>query len=86
MITDTPGIDDEGELGIKRVGKSRQVLNKTGIAILVVDTITGTDQWEEEMVRLFKKKEIPYLVVYNKADLCDLNKTSLLHQDASTAA
>jgi len=77
VIIDTPGIDDEGELGIKRVGKSRQVLNKTDIAILVVDGVTGTGSWEEEMIRLFEKKEIPYLVVYNKADLCDLNESYL---------
>lgn len=77
VIIDTPGIDDEGELGIKRVGKSRQVLNKTDIAILVVDGVTGTGSWEEEMIRLFEKKEIPYLVVYNKADLCKLNESDL---------
>lgn len=69
VIIDTPGIDDEGELGIKRVGKSRQVLNKTDLAILVVDATTGTGSWETEMIRLFERKEIPYLVVYNKADL-----------------
>ena len=62
VITDTSGIDDEGELGIKRVGKSRQVLNKTDIAILVVDTMTGTDQWEEEMVRLFEKRRFHILL------------------------
>lgn len=77
VIIDTPGIDDEGELGIKRVGKSRQVLNKTDIAILVVDGVAGTGSWEEEMIRLFEKKEIPYLVVYNKADLCSLNESDL---------
>jgi len=71
VIIDTPGIDDEGELGIKRVGKSRQVLNKTDIAILVVDGVTETGSWEKEMIQLFEKKEIPYLVVYNKADLCE---------------
>ena len=86
VIIDTPGIDDEGELGIKRVGKSRQVLNKTDIAILVVDGVTGTGSWEEEMIRLFEKKEIPYLVVYNKADLCDLNEVSLPQQNASATA
>ena len=69
VIIDTPGIDDEGELGIKRVRKSRQVLNKTDLAILVVDATTGTGSWETEMIRLFERKEIPYLVVYNKADL-----------------
>ena len=86
VIIDTPGIDDEGELGIKRVGKSRQVLNKTDIAILVVDGVAGTGSWEEEMIRLFEKKEIPYLVVYNKADLCDLNEVSLPQQNAAATA
>ena len=83
VIIDTPGIDDEGELGIKRVGKSRQILNKTDIAILVVNGVTGTGSWEEEMIRLFEEKEIPYLVVYNKADLCDLNEISLPQQNAA---
>ena len=83
VIIDTPGIDDEGELGIKRVGKSRQVLNKTDIAILVVDAVTGTGNWEEEMIRLFEKKEIPYLVVYNKADLCELDAGDLPDQQGS---
>ncbi len=71
VIIDTPGIDDEGELGQKRVGKSRQVLNKTDIALLVVDGRDGKGAWEEEMIALFEKKEIPYLVVYNKSDLTD---------------
>ncbi|MDD6073822.1 MAG: [FeFe] hydrogenase H-cluster maturation GTPase HydF [Clostridium sp.] len=71
VIIDTPGIDDEGELGQKRVGKSRQVLNKTDIAILVVDGLEGKGAWEEEMIGLFEKKEIPYLVVYNKSDLTE---------------
>ena len=52
VIIDTPGIDDEGELGIKRVGKSRQVLNKTDLAILVVDATTGTGSWETEMIHI----------------------------------
>ena len=69
VIIDTPGIDDEGELGLKRVGKTRQVLNKADLAVLVVDAVEGISSWEEEMLRLFEKKEIPYLVVYNKMDL-----------------
>ena len=69
VIIDTPGIDDEGELGVKRVGKTRQVLNKADLAVLVIDAVEGTSSWDEEMIRLFEKKEIPYLVVYNKTDL-----------------
>ncbi len=69
VIIDTPGFDDEGSLGDLRVKKTRQVLNKTDVAVLVVDAVDGIHPSDEELVSLFKEKEIPYLVVYNKADL-----------------
>ena len=69
MIIDTPGIDDEGELGALRVRKSYQVLNKTDIAILVVDSTTGKGEEELALLHRFHEKGIPYLVVYNKIDL-----------------
>lgn len=69
MIIDTPGIDDEGKLGALRVRKSYQVLNKTDIAILVVDSTTGKGEEELALIHRFHKKGIPYLVVYNKIDL-----------------
>ena len=69
MVIDTPGIDDEGELGALRVRKSYQVLNKTDIAILVVDSTVGKGEEELELIHRFHKKGIPYLVVYNKIDL-----------------
>lgn len=69
MTIDTPGIDDEGELGALRVRKSYQVLNKTDIAILVVDSTTGKGEKELALIHRFHKKGIPYLVVYNKIDL-----------------
>lgn len=71
MIMDTPGLDDEGELGLARVKKSKQMLNKTDIAILVVDAMTGFCDKDEEFLSLLKKKSIPYLIAYNK---CDLNE------------
>ncbi|MDD3253492.1 MAG: [FeFe] hydrogenase H-cluster maturation GTPase HydF [Lachnospiraceae bacterium] len=69
LIIDTPGFDDEGELGELRVKKTKQVLNKTDIALLCVDSTVGITGCEQELIRLFEEKEIPYLVVYNKADL-----------------
>lgn len=69
MIIDTPGFDDEGELGELRVRKTKQVLNKTDIAILVVDGTEGLKTCDEQLIAIFKEKEIPYLIVYNKADL-----------------
>ena len=69
MIIDTPGFDDEGHLGELRIRKTRQVLNKTDIAILVVDSTEGQRDCDRELIALFRAKEIPYLVVYNKSDL-----------------
>ena len=71
MIIDTPGFDDEGELGLLRIKKTRQVLNKTDIAILVVDATEGQKECDKQLINLFHDKEISYIVVYNKADLLD---------------
>lgn len=69
MIIDTPGFDDEGHLGELRVKKTRQVLNKTDIAVLVVDASEGQKECDRQLIELFKAKEIAYIVVNNKADL-----------------
>ena len=67
-IIDTPGFDDEGALGELRVKKTRQILAKTDIAVLVIDGTSPVSEWDNELVRLFRDKDIPYIVVYNKAD------------------
>lgn len=69
MVIDTPGIDDEGELGALRVKKSYQVLNKTDIAVLVVDGTIGKTDCEETLIQRFQEKNIPWILVYNKSDL-----------------
>ena len=69
MVIDTPGIDDEGELGALRVKKSYQVLNKTDIGVLVIDSTVGKGPREEALIRRFREKGIPFIVVYNKCDL-----------------
>lgn len=69
MVIDTPGIDDEGELGALRVKKSYQVLNKTDIGVLVIDSTVGKGPREEALIRRFREKGIPFVVVYNKCDL-----------------
>lgn len=78
MIIDTPGIDDEGALGELRVRKTKQVLNKTDVAVLVIDASLGETEAEAELIQLFKAKEIPYIVVFNKCDL--LSGTMQLQQ------
>ena len=69
VIVDTPGIDDEGELGEMRVKKTKQVLNYIDIAVLVVDSTLGLQDFDREMLSLFAQKKIPFVVAYNKSDL-----------------
>ena len=69
VIIDTPGIDDEGALGELRVKKTKQILNKTDIAVLVIDSQQGMTEVEQELVALFQKKGLKYLIAYNKIDL-----------------
>ncbi len=69
MIIDTPGFDDSGTLGEMRVRKTKQVLNKTDIAVVVVDASLGLSPVDRDVLALIKAKTIPYLIVYNKSDL-----------------
>ena len=73
MIIDTPGIDDEGELGVLRIRKTKQVLNKSDIALLIVDATIGKTDADQELIDIFRAKNIPYIVVYNKSDLLEGN-------------
>lgn len=69
MIIDTPGFDDEGELGERRMKKTRNILNRTDIALLVVDAVKGLGETDRQLIELFRQKEIPYLILWNKSDL-----------------
>ena len=71
MIIDTPGIDDEGPLGRERVRRTKQILNKTDVAVLVVDgSLSQPDlEAERQLIDLFIAKEIPWIVAVNKSDL-----------------
>ena len=78
MIIDTPGFDDKGHLGELRVRKTKQILNRTDIAVLVIDATEGIKQCEEELLAIFKEKEIPYLLVYNKEDILSEEQKNIL--------
>ena len=69
VIIDTPGYDDEGELGLLRVRRTKQVLNKTDVAVLVVDASVGLRSFDKELLAMFAAKQIPHCLVYNKCDL-----------------
>ncbi len=68
-IIDTAGLDDEGTLGKLRIDKTMQMLNKTDIAVIVVDATVGLTNFEYDIIKLIKEKQLPYIIVYNKADL-----------------
>lgn len=68
VVTDTPGFDDEGELGKKRIQKTRQKLATTDIAVLVTDATRAVNDDEEALLDLIRSKEIPCVLVHNKAD------------------
>lgn len=69
VIIDTPGIDDEGELGEQRVARAKQILRQADVAVLVADAQKGLQNADNELVELFKQRRLPYVIVYNKADL-----------------
>lgn len=69
VMMDTPGMDDEGELGSLRVKKSRQVLNRTDMAVLVIDGTIGMREEEREILKEIEGKKIPFIAVLNKMDL-----------------
>ena len=69
VIIDTPGFDDEGSLGELRVQRTRKILEKTDIAVLIVDTTEGFRRADEELVDLFKERNIPCLIALNKSDI-----------------
>lgn len=66
MVIDTPGIDDEGELGALRVQKAVQILNKTDIAILVIDSTLGPDKEDTALLERIKEKKLPVVAVFTK--------------------
>lgn len=71
VIIDTPGIDDEGELGRLRVERTRRVLDRADLAILVIDGLLGKSPAEEALIAQFRARNIPWLEAWNKADLVE---------------
>lgn len=69
VIIDTAGVNDTGQLGKLRIEKTKQILDRTDIAILVIDSTVGENDFDKEILREFEKRKVPYLVVYNKTDL-----------------
>ena len=68
VIIDTPGFDDEGELGEKRIEKTKKILRSCDIAILVTDATRTLNITEKELIAIFEERKIPYIIANNKAD------------------
>jgi len=71
VIIDTPGMDDEGQLGQMRVDRARQVLRYTDIAVLVVDAAKSLQRADHELLAMFRERQLPYVIAYNKCDLLE---------------
>lgn len=71
VLIDTAGLDDEGSLGALRIQKSYQVLNKTDVAVLIVDSTKGLSELDVRLIERFRAKEIPFVVAFNKADVTE---------------
>lgn len=92
VFIDTPGLDDEGELGELRVKKAYQMLNKTDVALVVIDGKVGMTAEDESILAKIQEKGIPCIVVYNKKDLVadvgvdrpsNLQKSGIVENDAA---
>lgn len=86
VIIDTPGLDDEGELGALRIQKAYQILNKTDIAVLVIDASSGVTKEDSEILKRIHEKEIPCVIVVNKSDIypnCNLEDLPLPDSDSA---
>ena len=83
-IIDTPGIDDEGALGELRIRRTRQVLNQADVAVVVTDATLSQNSVEQELLELIRKRDIPCLLVRNKADLLDAIPEDGLYVSAQT--
>ena len=69
LITDTPGIDDSGKVGAMRIKSAGKVLSRTDIAVLVVDSFIGLNDDDHHLIEVFREKQIPFCVVFNKIDM-----------------
>lgn len=86
VIIDTPGFDDEGVLGKLRVEKTNQILNRTDIAVLVTDSTIGMTETDHQLVRLFKEKNIPYIIACNKSDIAPASGIAVGENEISVSA
>lgn len=83
LIIDTPGFDDNSDLGEQRIQRTKEILRRTDIAVLVVDSTIGKTDTDYELIKIFKERNVPYIIAYNK---CDLTGEQLYSDGISVSA
>ena len=86
VVIDTPGIDDVGELGEQRVKRALDTINQTDVAVLIADGTIGLRDGDRKLISAFEKKNIPYIVAYNKADLPEFSKQEFAYNEIAVSA
>jgi len=84
VLIDTPGIDDVGDLGALRIEKTKQILRKTDIALLVIDAAKGLSDTEQELIQLFEKSGVKYLTIYNTSASADQDQPDKIYVNLLT--
>ena len=84
LIIDTPGLDDSGTLGEKRVQRAKNVLANCDIAVLVHDSLSELADSENELIKIFESRNLPYIIAYNKADLLQVRPSDKFFVSALT--
>ena len=74
MMIDTAGIDDQGELGEMRIKKTKEIMRKTDLALLVISAVQGAGEFEADLIKEFKERDIPFIVVLNKIELLETER------------
>ena len=76
VIIDTPGLDDDGQLGALRVQKAHQILEQTDLAVLVIDATVGASENDRSILAQLKERKLPFVIAFNKADLIEKRELS----------
>ena len=84
VITDTAGLDDEGALGELRITKTLEVLGRTDIAVLVIDSTVGINNYDKKLIKELEERKLPYVLVYNKSDLSSENTEEFALKDGTS--
>ena len=86
LIIDTPGLDDEGTLGELRVKRALNVLANCDVAVLVHDANNNFTKAEEDLIKIFDERKLPYIIANNKIDLITPNSSLLTPNSINVSA